>query len=62
MQCELAVIVDDGMARIGSSLKSYNDVRLLGEHIGNLSLALIAPVSAYYCFNHFHSSCDLYIL
>src|SRR5699024_7138714 len=59
MQSKLPVIVYNGMARIGASLKSYNDIRLSGEHICDLSLALVSPVGSNYCFDHntISSSC-----
>ena len=42
MQRKFAVIVDDGVARIGASLESYDNIRLLSEHIGNLAFSLVS--------------------
>lgn len=37
MQCELTVIVYNGMSCIGTTLKTDNDIRLLCQHICDLS-------------------------
>ena len=47
-----AVIVDDGVARVGSALKADDHVGRFGQHIGDLALALVAPVGAYDRFYH----------
>ncbi len=52
MQGELAVIVYNGMSRIGSSLKTDDDIRILRHHIRDLTFSLIAPVCTYDCFYH----------
>ena len=52
MQCEAAKIIDNGMPRIGPALKADDHIGLLGQHIGDFALALIAPVGAYDCFYH----------
>ena len=56
VQGEPAVVVDDGVARVGSALKADDHVGLLGQHVGDLALALVAPVGAY---DRFYHSCDL---
>ena len=49
MKSKSSVIVDYGVTCICSALKSDYDVRLAGEKICNLALALVAPVSTNYC-------------
>ncbi|MPN18710.1 hypothetical protein SDC9_166073 [bioreactor metagenome] len=43
---ELAVLVDDGMSGVGPALIADDDVGLLRQHIGQLALALVSPVSS----------------
>ena len=52
VQGEPAVVVDDGVARIGSALKADHHVGLLGQQIGDLALAFVAPVGTYNRFDH----------
>ena len=56
MKCETAIIVDNRMTCVASSLKTDNDVGFLSKHIGNLTLAFVSPVSSYYCSYHEFSS------
>ena len=49
---KLAIIIDNGVARITSALETDDNVRLLGKHIRNLTLSLVTPVSTYNCSNH----------
>ena len=53
MQRELSVIVHDRVSRVRSPLKPDDDVCLTGQHVRDLSLSLIAPVSSYNRFDHF---------
>ena len=57
MKCKLTIIVYNCMSCIGSPLKTNDNIRLLSQHIRNLTFSLVAPISAHYCFNHFSSSC-----
>ena len=52
VQCKLAVVVNDRVSGVGSALKADDHITVAGEHIGDLALALVAPVCAYDCFNH----------
>ena len=52
VQSKAAIIVDDGVARVGSALKADDHVGLLGQHIRDLALALVAPVGAHNSFYH----------
>ena len=52
MQTEFSVIVYDRVAGIGTALKTDDDIRLFGHHIGDLALAFISPVCAYNCLYH----------
>ena len=52
VQSKAAIIIDDGVARVGSALKADDHVGLLGQHIGDLALALVAPVGAHDSFYH----------
>ena len=61
MQCKLSIVIYNRVSCIGTSLKSYNDIRLLGKHVCDLTLSFIAPVGANYCFYHIHSSCVINI-
>ena len=59
MQRKATVIVDDRVSRVRAALETDDNVGLGGEHIGDLALALVAPVcaddSAYHGrFNPFH--------
>ena len=53
MKRKLTVIVDDGVTGVGTALKAYNDVRIGGEHIGNLTFPFVAPVCTDNCSYHF---------
>ena len=52
MQRKASVFVDNGVSRICAALESDDNIRLLCKHIGDLSLAFIAPVGADNCSNH----------
>ncbi len=52
VQRETAVIVDDGVAGVGTALETDDDVGLGGEHVGDLTFSFVAPVAAYDCFYH----------
>ena len=52
VQGEAAAVIDDGVAGIGAALEADDDVRALSQHIGDLALALVAPVGAYDRFYH----------
>ena len=52
MKCEFTVIIYDGVAGIGSTLKSYDDISFFSQHIGNLTFSFIAPVCSYDCSYH----------
>ena len=56
VQRKAAIIVDDGVARVGSALKADDNIGLLGQHIGDLALAFVAPVGADDRFYHSSSS------
>ena len=58
MKREFSVVVDDSVAGISAALKADNDVTFFGEDVSDLSLSLVAPVSAYNCF--YHSFSPLY--
>ena len=47
VQSKAAVLIDDGMARVGSPLEPDNNIRLLGKHIRDLAFSFIAPVCSY---------------
>ena len=49
---EPAVIIDDGVAGIGTALKADDNVRGFGQQVGDLALALVAPVGAHDRFYH----------
>ena len=52
MKCEFTVIIYDGVARIGSTLKSYDDIGFLSKHVSDLAFTLISPICSYYCSYH----------
>ena len=52
MQCELTIIVHDGMSRIGSALETNNNIRLLRHHIRNLPFSLVTPIGSDNRFYH----------
>ena len=52
VQRETTVIVDDGVAGVGTALETDDDVGLGGEHVGDLTFSFVAPVTAYDCFYH----------
>ena len=49
---EAAIIIDDGVAGVGTALEACHDVGMFRQHIRDLPLAFIAPVGAYDCFYH----------
>ena len=52
MESELSVFVLYRVSGVASSLEADDYVRLSGEHVGDLSFSFVAPVGAYYCFDH----------
>ena len=46
MQGELALVRNNGMARVGAALKADHDVALAGQKIRDFSFSLVAPVGA----------------
>ena len=52
MQGKTPKIIDDGVPRVGPSLKADDHVGLLRQQVGDLALPLIAPVGAYNRFYH----------
>ena len=56
MQRKLPVIIDDCMSGVRSTLKTDDDIGILGKHIGDLALALIAPICSDNRFYHNISS------
>ena len=56
VQGETPIVVDDGVARIGPALEAHHHVRRLGQQIGDLALALVAPVGPYDRFYHKNTS------
>ena len=54
MQGEFSVSVLDSMAGVGAALEADDHVRLGGQHIGDLTLAFVAPIGAHYCFYHWY--------
>lgn len=49
---ELSIIIYNCMACIGTTLKTDNNIRILCEHISNLTFTFVSPVCAYNCFYH----------
>jgi len=49
---KFAVVTDDGVPGVGPALKADDHIGRLGQEIGDLSLALVAPVCANDCFDH----------
>ena len=61
MERKAAIIVDDGMTGVRTALKANHNIGFRRKHIGNLTLALVAPVRtdnrAYHGrFNPFHKA------
>ena len=61
MEGKAAIIIDDGMTGVRTALKTNHNIGFRREHIGNLTLALVAPVRtdnrAYHGrFNPFHKA------
>ena len=56
MQRKSAVVVDDGMPGVRAALEADDNIGIRGEHIGDLALALVAPVGADDCCYHRISS------
>src|SRR5699024_405362 len=52
VQRKAAIVVDDGMARVGSALEADDHVCLFGKHVGNFAFSFVAPVGADNCFYH----------
>ena len=52
MQSKTAIIIDNGVAGIGTALEPDDHIRGLRQHVGDLALALVAPVGAYDRFYH----------
>ena len=52
MKCEFTVIIYDGVASIGSSLKSYDNISFLRELISNFTFTFVSPISTNNSFNH----------
>ena len=52
VQCELAIVADDGMAGIGTALEADHNVGFFRKHVGNFPFALVAPVGANDCLDH----------
>ena len=46
MERKAAIIIDDGMTGVRTALKTNHNVGLGGQHIGDLALALVAPIRA----------------
>ena len=46
VELELAALVDDRVAGVVAALESDDEVRLLREEVGDLSLAFVAPLRA----------------
>ena len=51
VQRKSAVVVDNRVTCVCTALEAHHNVRILREHIRNLSLAFIAPVGADNCFD-----------
>ena len=56
MQCKPAEVVDNSVSCVGAALKAYDNIRFSRKHIGDLALALVAPVGSDYSFNQSRSS------
>ena len=56
MQGKLAIVIDDRMTGIGTALETNDNIRGFGEQIGDLTLALVAPVGADDRFYHIDTS------
>ena len=52
VQGEAAIIIDDGVPRIGAALEADDDVGRLRQQIGDFPLAFVAPVGADDRFYH----------
>ena len=52
VQRKFSIIIYDCVARIGSALKTDDDVRLLSKHVCNLAFSLVSPVCSHNCFYH----------
>ena len=51
VQRKSAVVVDNRVTRVCTALVANHNVRILCEHVRNLTLAFIAPVGADNCFD-----------
>ena len=47
MQCELALLVDDGVAGVAAALITDHHVIVLSQQVHHAALSLIAPVDTY---------------
>ena len=56
VQRKAAIIVDDGVACVGTALEADDNIGVLRQHIGDLALAFVAPVGADDRFYHSSSS------
>ena len=61
MERKAAIVIDNGMTGVRTALKTNHNIGFRREHIGNLTLALVAPVRtdnrAYHGrFNPFHKA------
>ncbi|MPM30986.1 hypothetical protein SDC9_77539 [bioreactor metagenome] len=61
MQGKFPVIVDYRMSGIAAPLKPDDNIGFLCEEISNLAFSLIAPIGAYYRFDHYVYLLDFYI-
>ena len=52
MQRKLAVLIFYSVTRVGTALKTNDKIGVSRKHIGNFTLALVAPVCAYNSLNH----------
>lgn len=51
-QYKFAVVVDNGVSRVGAALKPHHHVRFGSKQIRYFSLALVAEAAACYCSYH----------
>ena len=52
MKSEFSVVIYDSVTCVCPALKADYDVAVVGKNVGNFTLTLVAPVSAYNCFYH----------
>jgi hypothetical protein len=46
VELELSPVADDRVAGVVAALKAHDEVRPLGEQVGQLALSLVAPLGA----------------